>query len=205
MSLQSFDEFCSINGHQRYFSKQGINLPLISNIGRPLISWLFSGDICSRLHHRNWREYFNCLPDFNPHHLELGTDSATWFPLCDSPKPLFKPFDCWDSLTGRDWRYHPRGPLPFHRSFHAPVFPVRFQLDVYRRSLHVLRHHQSNPGIPVFDSLVSFSNSKIFYFKVFEGKVLKRWQYYFIGYGVPVLVVAITLGATKTEAYINPS
>nr|CAH0106133.1 unnamed protein product [Daphnia galeata] len=41
--------------------------------------------------------------------------------------------------------------------------------------------------------------------KVFEGKVLKRWQYYFIGYGVPVLVVAITLGATKTEAYINPS
>ncbi|XP_032778359.2 adhesion G protein-coupled receptor L3 [Daphnia magna] len=39
--------------------------------------------------------------------------------------------------------------------------------------------------------------------KVFDGSGLKRWQYYAIGYGFPVLVVAITLAATNTQAYSN--
>ncbi|KAI9565575.1 hypothetical protein GHT06_009367 [Daphnia sinensis] len=39
--------------------------------------------------------------------------------------------------------------------------------------------------------------------KVFDGNGLKRWQYYAIGYGFPVLVVAITLAATNTQAYSN--
>ncbi|XP_046446437.1 adhesion G protein-coupled receptor L3-like [Daphnia pulex] len=37
--------------------------------------------------------------------------------------------------------------------------------------------------------------------KVFDGSGLKQWQYYVIGYGLPTLVVAITLGATNTNAY----
>ncbi|XP_057372837.1 adhesion G protein-coupled receptor L3-like isoform X2 [Daphnia carinata] len=41
--------------------------------------------------------------------------------------------------------------------------------------------------------------------KVFPGTGLKRWQYYLIGYGLPVLVVVITLAATSTEAYNNSS
>ncbi|KAI9565576.1 hypothetical protein GHT06_009368 [Daphnia sinensis] len=41
--------------------------------------------------------------------------------------------------------------------------------------------------------------------KVFPGYGLKRWQYYVIGYGSPVLVVAITLAASSTEAYQNSS
>lgn len=41
--------------------------------------------------------------------------------------------------------------------------------------------------------------------KVFPGNGLKLWQYYIIGYGSPVLVVAITLAATSTEAYKNSS
>lgn len=39
--------------------------------------------------------------------------------------------------------------------------------------------------------------------QVFDGSGLKRWQYYAIGYGFPVLVVAITLAATNTQAYSN--
>ncbi|EFX79820.1 hypothetical protein DAPPUDRAFT_34083, partial [Daphnia pulex] len=39
--------------------------------------------------------------------------------------------------------------------------------------------------------------------KVFYGSGLKQWQYYIIGYGVPVLTVTITLAVTKTKAYLG--
>lgn len=39
--------------------------------------------------------------------------------------------------------------------------------------------------------------------QVFNGSGLKNWYYYVIGYGLPVLIVAITLAATQAEAYIT--
>ena len=91
--------------------------------------------------------------------------------------------------------------MPVHRRIPAPVFPVRFQLDVCQGFLHVNCHHQSNEDSCILSFIQYYLvlNRNNFDFKVFQGRGLKRRIYYTNGYELPVLVATNTLAVTKRK------
>lgn len=157
----------------------------------------------TRLDYNDRFDHLGCRFSSGSFRIYLGEKLAEGIPLPHPSKSLLLPLSGRAPDALRSWRPRKeRRWLSYHRCF-PPLFPtLLLYLDVGRRTLPLLLNHQGTLGLDIYSKMRSTLYSLIFW-QVFDGSGFKRYQYYLIGYGVPVVIVSITLGATNLDGYIT--